>query len=136
MKQAVMFKSPYNCTMNLNKLLLVAFISATSFLKAQNYQVTHIYMVKNGTPRPINAKIEIKDSMYTMYTYGADTTKTQYKVTKIVGSEYFLSNGSVLIFSESTDRSERKAGVYYMEFATDYKNPNRKSLHFRTVKVQ
>ncbi len=91
-------------------------------------------MVKNGSPKPFNAKIEIKDSMYTMYMYGTDTTKSQYKVTKIEGNEYFLSNGSVLIFSESTNRGERKEGVFYMEMATDYKNPNRKSLHFRVVK--
>jgi hypothetical protein len=66
--------------------------------------------------------------------YGTDTTKSQYKVTKIEGNEYFLSNGSVLIFSESTNRGARKEGVFYMEMATDYKNPNRKSLHFRVVK--
>lgn len=114
-------------------LILSLFTFISMEVNSQSYKITHLYMVKNGSPRAISGKIIIKDSTFTMVFYGTDTTTSNYKIVKTENGIYHLSNGHAYIFSEAATKSERKEGIFYVEstYVSKLNDEDRKSMYFR-----
>lgn len=122
--------------MKLSKLFAVAALVLSINASGQTYNITNMYLVKNGSPRPCSGKIEIKDSFISISLYGTDTSVSKYKIVRIEGGTYFINQSRAYVFTESSNRAERKEGVFYVESANNINDPNRKSMYFRVVKVE
>lgn len=123
--------------MNLKRLFFIAAFMTAAFLKAQTYTITHFYLTKGGQPYSMNGRLEITDSTYTTFGYnGKDTTINANKILKVDGNKYYLADGYICILTLSTNKSEKKEGVYYIDTTKDLNDPAKNSLSFRVVRKE
>jgi hypothetical protein len=116
--------------------------------QAQTYQLTHYFMNIGNSPKPYKGEITISDSFVTFTAFPNATGSTPQDTVASVTKEriavnkkgYYIKTiqGSVAknyTFELSTDKTEKKDGIYYISLLVVPSNGPRITLYFIGKKV-